>query len=336
MSKLEYAKVLSKEVISSIELNYLLQFNSIQQLFTGADKDTFVYKAVSDERKTFFMKIRTGDLKESSVEIPYLLSQYAGPHIIKPIKTIEENLFLKLMDCTVILYPFIDGKTAKETRLTMQQWNKFGEVLRAIHDYKINKNSNEIPLETYDAQWRTKLKKYLNELNNKERDNLCVKQFINLYDQKSELIKFIIYRAEDLLGKMKKARNDYCLCHGDIHAGNILISRDRNFFLTDWDTLIIAPKERDLMFIGGGVGNTWNKKEEEAAFYEGYGGKENVDEEIISYYRFERIIVDLVEYYEQFFVENIEEKNQRAILDRVGSAFHPNGVVDMAFQGTAP
>ena len=30
------------------------------------------------------------------------------------------------------------------------------------------------------------------------------------------------------------------------------------------------PKERDLMFIGGGVANVWNKPHEETLFYKGY------------------------------------------------------------------
>ena len=32
----------------------------------------------------------------------------------------------------------------------------------------------------------------------------------------------------------------------------------------------MAPKERDLMFIGGGVANTWNNPREEEFFYKGY------------------------------------------------------------------
>ena len=30
-------------------------------------------------------------------------------------------------------------------------------------------------------------------------------------------------------------------------------------YIVDWDEPIMAPKERDLMFIGGGVANVWNK-----------------------------------------------------------------------------
>lgn len=32
--------------------------------------------------------------------------------------------------------------------------------------------------------------------------------------------------------------------------------------IVDWDEPIMAPKERDLMFIGGGVANVWNDPSE--------------------------------------------------------------------------
>ena len=46
------------------------------------------------------------------------------------------------------------------------------------------------------------------------------------------------------------------MCHKDIHGGNILIRTDGQppvLYILDWDDPILAPKERDLMFIGGGI-----------------------------------------------------------------------------------
>lgn len=54
------------------------------------------------------------------------------------------------------------------------------------------------------------------------------------------------------------------------------------FYLVDWDDPIMAPKERDLMFIGGGVGNVWNRSHEEELFYEGYG-KVDVNPVLLAY-----------------------------------------------------
>ncbi len=57
----------------------------------------------------------------------------------------------------------------------------------------------------------------------------------------------------------------------------------------------LAPKERDLMFIGRGVGNAWNQRYEEALFFEGYG-KTYINRDLLAYYLHERILEDVVDF----------------------------------------
>jgi len=351
MDTLEYKKILSKAHLEIIEAGYGIKINSIKQQFSGADRNSFIYKVTTSARNDLFLKIRTGELFIPSLYVPYLLSQSIQDHIIEPMKTHDNNLFLRLPEFTAMVYPYIDGSSARGIRLSTEHWIELGRVLKKIHNYKLpdkmSKIAAMIPAESYDDGWRKKLTKIIAELNNKERDSSYTKQFIFLYEQKSELIKFMIDRAEDLLAKTKDSREENYLCHGDIHAGNMLITREKYFYVVDWDTLVMAPRERDLMFFGGGVANTWNKKEETEYFFQGYSDyktelSESVNQDLISYFRFERIIIDLVEYYDQFFADDFTdtsvpknyeiEKNRKAILERVSSIFYPQGVVDMAFQ----
>jgi hypothetical protein len=41
-----------------------------------------------------------------------------------------------------------------------------------------------------------------------------------------------------------------------------------------WDDVLPAPKESDLMFIGGGIDEIWKMEREVDVFYEGYGTTE--------------------------------------------------------------
>ncbi|MCL2478346.1 MAG: hypothetical protein FWF22_02520, partial [Treponema sp.] len=43
-------------------------------------------------------------------------------------------MFLKLPEFAVILYPFITGKSGKETDLSGENWIELGRVLREIHE----------------------------------------------------------------------------------------------------------------------------------------------------------------------------------------------------------
>ena len=82
----------------------------------------------------------------------------------------------------------------------------------------------------------------------------------------------------------------------DIHAGkDACICRD-------WIARL-APRERDLMFIGAGVAGHWRDAQEAAWFYEGYGPQQP-DAQAMAYYRCERIVADVVDYCEQIMGED--------------------------------
>ena len=342
MDRLEYRMPISAEILRQTENAYGIKMVSIRQLFLGADRDTFVYKAESDRNESYFLKIRTGEFASPSVLIPHLLFDKIGKHIIDPVKTADGRLFHKPGDCTVVLYPFISGKSGVEQPLGHAQWIQFGEVLRKIHDtalppgtYAHSPGTPKIPLETFDSYRRTKIIKYMKEIRDIKSENECVKQFTGLFEGKRAVIEKIIRRAEDLLDRIEGSEQEYCLCHGDIHAANLLLTREKEFYIVDWDTLILAPREKDLMFIGGGVADTWNTKETEALFYKGYGNREKVNQTLINYYRYERILVDLAEYYHQFFEKGVSVKSQKAIIGITESMFNLGGVADMAFGGDA-
>ena len=103
---------------------------------------------------------------------------------------------------------------------------------------------------------------------------------------------------------------------------------DNELTIVDWDEPILAPKERDLMFIGGGVGGIWNNDQEVAWFYQGYG-QTDIDLVALSYYRYQRIVVDIAGCAEQIFgmQGSVEERQKGLGLVR---QFLPNNVVDIA------
>lgn len=64
-------------------------------------------------------------------------------------------------------------------------------------------------------------------------------------------IRRLVDRAEQLGQKLQGQTHKFVLCHSDIHGGNVLIEGNDSIYIVDWDDPIKAPKERDLMFIGG-------------------------------------------------------------------------------------
>jgi spectinomycin phosphotransferase len=229
----------------------------------------------------------------------------------------------------ISLYPYINGKNGWEKNLSGNQFIRLGNTIYNIHSIDIPKNIQEIiPKENYSNVYRNYVTDYFNT-KSISKDNF-IKKFNSFVTKHNKKIISILDTANTLVNKIKEKNKKYCLCHGDLHAGNLIIT-GKTFYIIDWDTIIFAPKEKDLMFIGGGIGNKWNTKETENAFYKGYNNK-NIDYEMLLYYRCERILIDFKEFYEQ--IRNMElsviERNEN--LKAFKTQFEQNNVIDIAIR----
>lgn len=93
---------------------------------------------------------------------------------------------------------------------------------------------------------------------------------------------------------IQKQPLDYVLCRTDMHGWNLIVDKEDALYIVDWDTFIFATIERDLMFVGFGIWDSClTAAEEESLFYQGYG-QTKTNQDVIAYYRFERIIQDII------------------------------------------
>jgi spectinomycin phosphotransferase len=142
----------------------------------------------------------------------------------------------------------------------------------------------------------------------------------------------LIERAEQLASELQDRPVELALCHTDIHGGNILIRTDGQppvLYIVDWDDPILAPKERDLMFIGGGIDEIWKTKREVDVFYEAYGETE-INLTALAYYRYERVIEDLVVICEQLFLSNEGGADRERAYGWFTSNFEPGSTIEIA------
>jgi spectinomycin phosphotransferase len=123
------------------------------------------------------------------------------------------------------------------------------------------------------------------------------------------------------------------LCHGDIHAGNVLIDAHERLSIVDWDNPILAPKERDLMYAGGAqFGQARTLEAEERLFYQGYGSTA-VDARVLAYYRYERIIEDIAAYCNEVLLKEDGGADRMQAVQYVRSNFEPGGTLEAAHRG---
>lgn len=206
-----------------------------------------------------------------------------------------------------------------------------GRALRQVHNVDVPISLKpRIRREEFSPKWRNVVRSlYTHTETVRTNDEIASNLWKFLQENKS-IIQQLVDRSEQLGQQACCHPLKFVLCHSDIHGGNVLVNGTETIYIVDWNDPILAPKERDLMFIGGGVGNVWNKPYEEKLFYQGYG-ETDVDWTILAYYRFERIVEDIAVYCQELLLKPMKSNNRLEMYKQFISMFEPNGVVDIAF-----
>jgi spectinomycin phosphotransferase len=189
-----------------------------------------------------------------------------------------------------------------------------------------------ISRETFSSEWRERLKTFQKQVEDNSFEDPTAVKLTEFMKSKRDEISHLIERTEQLALALEAKLLEFVLCHTDIHGGNILIRTDGQLpilYIVDWDNPILAPKERDLMFVSGGIDDIWKTKREEARFYEGYG-KTEIDLQALAYYRYERVIEDLAVIAEQLLLSNEGGADRERSLGWFASNFESGSTIDIA------
>lgn len=201
--------------------------------------------------------------------------------------------------------------------------------MRQVHEVKVPLLlQQQIRRETFTPKWREIVRSFYERLEQKPSGDRPAVQLHQFMHQKLSLIQQLVHRADTLAQVVQRKSNVFVLCHSDIHAGNVLLSGAETIYIVDWDEPIMAPKERDLMFIGGGVANVWNEARETALFYRGYG-ETKIDDELLTYYRNERIVEDIAVYAQALLTREDGGANREQMYQHFVAMFEPRGVVEI-------
>lgn len=324
-----------QKIIHFLKTFYNIEVMKLTFLPLGADVNASVYKATANE-KSYFVKLKRGHHHNNPADILDLLHR-ADIQVIPAVKTIDGQTIQRTPNFSLIVYPFVEGQDGFSRHLTDDQWQELGKNLRQLHEINVPLSiKKRIRHETYSPKWRELVRSHYVFIENEveqykakqDEINLKLSKFLN---KNLTTISRLVDRAEQLSERVRDQSPEFVLCHSDIHGGNVLIDQNSDFYIVDWDDPIMAPKERDLMFIGGGVANVWNKKHEEDLFYKGYGNTE-INKTILSYYRHERIVEDIALYIQELIFSSANSKDKSVMYNQFIDMFKPNGVIEIAFK----
>jgi spectinomycin phosphotransferase len=314
---------------SRLHAEYGVHIRELTFLPLGADMGTATYRATADDGTAYFLKLRKG-FEEITVTVPLFLKSRGVREIIAPFETTAAQSWANFGEYKMILYPYIDGTDGFHLELSDPQKRNLGAALKKIHGIQIPPELQRlIPQETWSPQWRERLTLFQAQVARDTFTEPTAARLAEFINAKQSKIDQLVERAGELASELISGPQHLVLCHSDIHGGNVLISTSNELYIVDWDNPILAPKERDLMFIGGGIDNLWKSKQDEAVFYEGYGTTE-INIRALAYYRYERVIEDLAVICEQLLLTDEGGADRERSFGWFMSNFEPGSTIEIA------
>ncbi|ETZ07137.1 spore coat protein, CotS family [Holospora obtusa F1] len=321
-----------EKIIACLRDAYGLTIEKVVFLPLGSDFNTAVYRVTTTDGADHFLKLRSGEFLEASVSVPKYLADLGIKQVIPPLTTKTGQLSTNLGDFKAILYPYVESRNGVEAKLSDDHWAQFGTAIKTLHSTDITASiTKDVPRETFSSKWRDTVKAFLIRIESEFfEEPVAVKMAQFLKSKSSEILK-LVERAEELAITIQKQPLTYVLCHADMHGWNLILDKKGALYIVDWDTLIFAPVERDLMFIGSSISDSSLTPDEEASlFYKGYGQAE-INHAVFAYYRFERIIQDIGDYCEYIFLSDEGGEDRIQCFEHLQPVFLPNGSIERAY-----
>ncbi len=278
---------------------------------------------------TFFLKARDGAIDEAPLEVQATLREGGVRNVLAPRRTRSSAAWTPMGERSVVVYPYVQGRSAMEVGLTEPQWREFGTTLRAVHDSGLeDRFAGVLPADAFVSVAPAALRRVVEQPRPTPVVSPQASRLADLLRRKEARIGAILDRFDELAAHLRARAFERVLCHADIHAANLLVTEDAGILLVDWDGPLLAPRERDLLFLIGSRIARDVEPREEAWFFAGYG-EVKVDPEAIVYYRYERVIEDIAEYAMSVFGNVTQsEEARRTEVDMVESFFAPGGILD--------
>lgn len=213
--------------------------------------------------------------------------------------------------------PALDG-------LDREHWIAYGRLLADLHRTPVEAVSPWVPHEVYDPTPQVAAFDAVDRLVTDRREP---SRLTECWAEGRDRLHAVRARALRPVG----AERPPVLCHADPHLGNLVVTGSARVELIDFDDAVLAPPERDLMFVlGGGVlAFAPVTPEQREWFFEGYG-PHGVDADQLRYFRCVRALEDVAEPAGRVLDPTRGAAERDEALGHVEGALSPTGLVDQA------
>ncbi len=323
-------------LVERVRTDFEINLTSMSQVVGGQDSDAVVFRATTEGGATLAVKVSRSARVQGLLAAAALASSCA-PGIPAPLPAANGRPYTTWQGRTVSLTPWITGRSAYQHGLGAEHWREFGRLLARIHGAPLSGTSREhLPVEDYREPAAAAVRAIDQRIRAAEgisrTDSLdsSADQLIREWRAASGSIALILEHIPSLGAELRAQPAALAASHGDAHLGNVVLDDDATLWLLDWDEVTWAPRERDLMFLKGGVlSDAPVTPEQQGWFFQGYGPAE-IDARRLAYYRCSWAAQDLASFAARIFDQPDRSAASEEALGFIRGILSPTGIVRLA------
>ncbi|TVR57787.1 MAG: aminoglycoside phosphotransferase family protein [Spirochaetaceae bacterium] len=326
------------QLMDLLATEYDMTARSVVPLGAGNDADANSFLVSTRDDARYLLRLRRGAAPEGALRALAEIASSGQPRlsaVVAPLPSRPGDFAVPVGPHTASLYPYVDGADAMKTGLSNGQWVELGAFVRALHDFEPTREVRSLlPVESFVPAWTAtvwRLDAWALGHPDGEVDgevDTATARFARFWrDRRGTIIDLLA--AGERAGRVIRERTPrLVVCHADIHTANVLVPAAGPIRVVDWDGLLYAPPERDLMFV---------PDEHAAPFFRGYGPFDP-DAQTIAYYRLEWAIQEIGDYGRRIVPphgEVLEGRFRAAAFDEFIRLFDRDHEVEWAYEALA-
>jgi spectinomycin phosphotransferase len=321
-------------IVAALRSDYGIEATAMQPTDRGKDFAARVLRVRAGGRKPrYIVKVRAADApRDVPAAVARYLAETGVPGVVAPIPSRSGAVSVRTENVSLTVYPFIDGQIGIEMHMSDDSWRRLGSFARRLHATVFPPELAAIvPRETYRPNEIDLIARIDGADRRSRRRDATARTVGELWRGRREDILALAERTQTLGDALRQQSLPLVTCHADMHTGNVIVDRTGALWIIDWDDVVLAPKERDLMFaVGGGISTKLVDPNATERFLEGYGDVDT-HEIALAYYRHAWAVQDVAGYAWSVLLDTSAADDQREDAARIFvGLFEPGEIVDLA------
>lgn len=311
---------------------------SLLRVAGGADATAAVRRAVDGRGLSYAVKLSRSELSAGLRATAHLAT--AGVRgVPAPLPARSGKPWSRHDGAQLSLTPWIEGRRGAEPGMEAEQWRSFGRLLADVHAADVpSRLRAQLPVEDYRPAAASTVRALEARVRHAGargagRSDLTddlVAALMHDWRTEADRIAVLTDRVEALGRELRGRQAQPVLTHGDAHAFNVVVAADGQVWLIDWDGAMVASRERDLVFVIGGVlADHPVSCEQQSEFFAGYG-RVDLDPTRLAYHLCLRALEDLGGWAADVLDSGGTLRDRADALAIFRGLLSPTGIVDRA------